>query len=376
MSYGLSMRILICPDSFGGTLTSLEAAQAIRDGWLSRFPNTQVTIRPLSDGGAGFVDSLAYGLGGQLHSVEVVGAFGESRVVQWLQVEQKAYFEIAQICGLVDSPLTPAAALSASSFGVGQILELLLKDDSISEINIGLGGSSVSDGGAGMLAALGLTSDVDLRGGAGALSQITELNRDNLFSTPTKPINFFADVEVPLTGKRGAAFGFSSQKGAGAAEIEQIEAGLAHFAKLMGRTADGKNPAVNLGAGAAGGLGYALMWLGAGFKSGIKNVIAELELEPDFLEADLIISGEGRLDWQSEVGKVITGVSELAYKTAKPLLAIVGQNDLSMRELQNLGIHGVFSAAEIFTLEESLANPAETLSKTAARAARTWGREQ
>ncbi|MEY3407914.1 MAG: hypothetical protein RL038_975 [Actinomycetota bacterium] len=367
------MRILICPDSFGGTLSALEASNAIQEGWSSKFPETEFIQRPLTDGGAGFVACMYSALGGEIFSTTVTGAFGEQLPVTWLKVGNRAFFEVAQICGLTDSPKTSKAAMRASSFGVGELLKMLVSDSSIFEISIGLGGSSVSDGGIGLLAALGAKSNVELRGGAAVLSEIEEIDLSPIKLPESIKINFFADVEVPLTGKRGAALGFASQKGAIAADVEVIEKGLENLTQVLGRTADGKNPAVVMGAGAAGGIGYALLWLGAEFKPGITSVISEMKLGEDFAKADLIVTGEGKLDWQSEVGKVISGVADLARESAKPVLALVGQNDLSMRELQNLGIHGVYAAAEIASLEMSLSKPYETLKQTAARAARTWG---
>lgn len=373
MPYGSAMRILVCPDSFGGTLSASAAADAIIAGWRSTKPETDFVAVPLSDGGPGFLETIHAAVGGDYFSASVQGAFGEELDVVWLRKADRAYIEVAQVCGLEISQKDESAAMSASSFGVGQLLLEIAKDESISVVSIGLGGTSVSDAGAGLLAALGASANVDLSKGVATLAHIEEFEWNQTLSALSKlKIEFLTDVDVPLTGKRGAGLGFSNQKGAspeGAAKIDQIHQ---LFAAKLGRAADGKNHAVTLGAGAAGGIGYALLWLGAERFPGITKVIELTGLENFAQSVELVVSGEGKLDWQSEVGKVMTGVADLARSNGLPLLALVGQNDLSLRECQNLGVHGVYAMAEYFGLESSLDQPAETLYKLAARAARTW----
>lgn len=369
------MRILISPDSFGGTLSALEASQAMSRGWQQAFPDNEIRLLPLSDGGPGFLETLGSALGGILHSIQVPNAFGEMKDVQWMQIGSAAYIEVSQICGIDQSPRTPQSALSASSIGVGVALRDVAENAEISEINLGLGGTCVTDGGAGLFFGLGATSDVDLLNGGQALVDLRHIDISQPIEKLAKlKINYWSDVDVPLLGKRGAAQGFAPQKGAGAAEIETLESGLQNLAEKLGRTSAGKNPALSLGAGAAGGIGFALEWLGAERLPGIAQVMKIVDFEAAANWADLILTGEGKLDWQSEVGKVITGVTEIARSQAVPVLALVGQNDLSLRELQNLGVHGVYSMVELFGEEESLTRARQTLERMTRRAARTWGR--
>jgi glycerate 2-kinase len=374
MAYGSAMRILVCPDSFGGTLSASAAADAIIAGWSSARGDTEFVSVPLSDGGPGFIETMQSALGGKLCRATLSGAFGEEREVFWLRCGNQAYVEVAQVCGIEDSKRDEAAAMSASSFGVGQLLLDISQDASIAKISLGLGGTSISDAGVGLLAALGASANVDLTKGVQELNGLEYFEWNQALDTlGNLKIEFLTDVDVPLTGKRGAGLGFSVQKGAtpeGAKTIDELHSKLA---EKLGRSTDGKNHAVTLGAGAAGGIGYALLWLGGERVPGISRVIEETQLLEIAKSVDLVISGEGKLDWQSEVGKVMTGVADLARTTGLPLLALVGQNELSLRECQSLGVHGVYSMAEYFGLETSMAQPAETLYKLAARAARTWG---
>jgi glycerate kinase len=368
------MRILVCPDSFGGTLSASAAADAIVAGWSSTKPDSEFILVPLSDGGPGFLETVHAAIGGEYISASVQGAFGEEREVVWLRKAERAYVEVAQVCGIENSKKDGTAAMSASSFGVGQLLLEIANDKSISIVSIGLGGTSVSDAGAGMLAALGASANVDLSKGVSDLAHIENFEwNQSLNVLSNLKIEFLTDVDVPLTGKRGAGLGFSMQKGASAEVAAEIDEIHQLFSAKLGRAADGKNHAVTLGAGSAGGIGYALFWLGAERFPGITKVIELTGLAELTQKVQLVISGEGRLDWQSEVGKVMTGVADIARSNGLPLLALVGQNDLSLRECQNLGVHGVYAMADYFGLESSLEQPAETLCKLAARAARTWG---
>lgn len=367
------MQVLVCPDSYGGTLSALAAATAISTGWRRQSPKDEVVIQPLSDGGPGLLASVAAALGGTMHTATVTGLTGEQVEADWLQVGDCAYIESAQACGRQLAPLPPAP-LSATSRGVGELLAVALTAG-CRQLVVGVGGTGSCDGGAGLLAALGATADggrLDVGGGGLANLATVDLGpaRERLAGVR---IEVATDVDVPLTGPRGAAMGFAAQKGADPAGVAALEASLGRFASLIGRRSDGRDPAVMLGAGAGGGIGYALMALGAERSAGIERVMEICGFAAKVAAADLVVTGEGRLDWQSEQGKVVAGVAAAAAAAAKPVVALPGQLDLSKRECQALGLHGAYAVADLVGLAESLAAPADSLSRLAERVARTWG---
>ena len=368
------MRVLVSPDCFTGTLTSSQAALAIATGWANQFPEDQITITPLSDGGPGFVSAIATALGAFLVPVVVTGPLKQKVPAQFALLGDQAWIESAQACGLHLLPIEKRNPEITSTFGVGELI-LAAIENGATKITIGLGGSSTNDAGAGMLAALGATATGSLIDGGSALANLSSIDLSAAIEkVSTVELVAATDVENPLLGLRGATNTYAVQKGANDEAIMRLEGALENFAKLCGKTSDGKDPAVGLGSGAAGGLGYGLMQLGAKRVAGIESVMQIVGLDKKINQADLVITGEGCLDDQSLYGKVAVGVAQHCTKAGKPCVAIAGQVRLGKRECLTAGIDSAYSMSEVATLERSLAQPETVLIEVAQRVAKTWGR--
>ena len=368
------MRVLVSPDCFTGTLTSVEAATAIRDGWLEVHPTDEVVIAPLSDGGPGFVGGLHAVLGGELVTAIVRGPLGEKTPAQFLLKESEAWIESAQACGLHLVELEIRDPGFTSTYGVGELIAEAIERGA-KTITVGLGGSGTNDAGAGMLAALGAKADGDLSSGGAALKTLSKVD----LSAALEKISGIelivaSDVDNPLLGLRGATAVFGPQKGADDFAVMELEGALENFSALCGRRSDGKDPAVALGAGAAGGLGYGLILLGGTRVAGIETVLEIVKLDDEINKADLVVTGEGCLDDQSLHGKVIAGVASHAAALGKPCVALAGEVRLGKRECATAGIDSAYSMSEFAGRERSMAKPAEVLAEVSARMSQTWGR--
>lgn len=278
------MRVLVCPDKFAGTLSAVEAAAAIADGWARARPDDVVAQMPLSDGGPGFIDVLRANLGGTLHEVTVADPLGRPVIAQWLEHDGTAYLEAAQANGLALLEPAERDPWRATTRGVGE----LIADAMPLPIVIGLGGSATNDGGRGAVEVLG-----DAR----------------------PDLTIATDVDSPLLGPEGATYGFARQKGA--TDLPALEQRMAAWAAQNPTLAEAP------GAGAAGGLGFGLMLLGGHRVSGIATVASAVGLET--AEADLVITGEGKVDWQSLHGKVLSGV----LGTSSNVIVLAGQVDVT-----------------------------------------------
>ncbi len=381
------MRVVVAPDSFTGTLTAVEAAAAICRGWRRTAPDDDLVEVPLSDGGPGFVDVLHASLGGALHRCTVRGPVGARVEASVLLVGSTAYVEVAQACGLHLVPADMRDPRRTTTAGVADLIQHAVDADA-RRIVVGLGGTGTTDAGAGMLGALGARAydaggaDVTERllHGGGGLRGI-----DRVDLAPARAdlegirLVIASDVDVPLLGLRGAANGFARQKGADDAAVMELEGSLESFAAAVGRAPDGKDPAVALGAGAAGGLGYALLHLGATRVPGIATVLDTVGLAERISGADLVVTGEGSFDWQSLRGKVVAGVAEAALAQGRGCVVLAGRVEVGRREYAATGVSGAYGVVEHLRdqgLDPSLAldDPAERLADLAARAARTWSR--
>ncbi|HEY3557805.1 MAG TPA: glycerate kinase [Kribbella sp.] len=378
------MRILIAPDKFAGTLTAVEAAAAIEEGWRRRDPDAEVLVAPMADGGPGFIDVLSAVVDGKLLSVTVRGPLGEETPATVLLAGQTAYVETAQACGLHLVEPKNRRPEDATTYGVGQLITAAV-DAGAKRIILGLGGSGTNDAGAGLLAALGATatgpsaaaegSRSDGRGGrldAGAAG-LADLASVDLGPARERVagIEFVAasDVENPMLGLRGATNVFGAQKGITDERKPEVDGWLTHFAELADRkTADQK------GAGAAGGLGYALLLLGAERVSGI-DLVAELTgLKQKAAKVDLVISGEGAFDFQSRDGKVIAGVAKVANDAMRPCVVLAGKVLIGSREMRSMGVESAYSLVDTVGEEQAFADPHGSLATVAERVARTWAR--
>ncbi|WP_166355259.1 glycerate kinase family protein [Phytoactinopolyspora limicola] len=373
------MRILMAPDKFAGTLTAVEAAQAMAEGWSRTAPDAEVVTAPMADGGPGFVDVLHASVGGQILAVTVRGPIGVPVPATLLVAGETAYIESAQACGLAllpteDDGRTPLPGVSsrASTYGVGELISAAI-DAGATRVVVGLGGSGTNDGGAGLLAALGATSEPAgvLAGGPERLADVRSVNLDAARARLAGvELVAASDVDNPLLGLRGATNVFGEQKGIVGDEAKlAADAALTAFADVAGRdVANWK------GAGAAGGLGYALLLLGGRREPGFTTVAQAVEL-PDLVAAsDVIVTGEGKLDWQSMDGKVPVGVAELAGAAMRPCIVLAGVVEVGNRELRANGIEAAYSLVDVVGEEEAFARPAQSLAALAERVAKTWSR--
>lgn len=365
------MRVLIAPDCFGSTMTAAQAGEAMSSGWRRGAPGDEVIVRPMSDGGPGFLDVLRSVLGGIVHDVEVAGPLGAPVRAQWLQVDDTGYVESAQACG---RDLAEPAVASAGTRGVGELVARV-RDAGCRRVVVGIGGSASTDGGAGLLAALGAVAVDDtgtpLPPGGGELGRCTRL--DGTVDVGELELVAAADVTAPLLGPSGAARGYGPQKGAGPELVERLEDGLRTWADCLAAWS-GHDVADLEGAGAGGGLGAALAALGAELTPGSRLVADHVGVTRLVAGAQLVLTGEGTFDWQSLRGKVVATVAGAASRRGVPCLVLAGQVLVGRREAAAIGVDDALAVAELAgSVEESMRRPVQTLSALAERVAAHWG---
>jgi len=353
---GSALRVLIAPDCFGDSLTAVEAADAIATGWGSARPDDTLIAAPQSDGGPGFVGVLASRLGG-LRKATVSGPLAVDVIAEWVfdDASATAYVECAQACGLtlLGGPPTVDTALAAHSGGVGQLIAAAL-DAGAKRIVVGLGGSSCTDGGHGL---------VDALGGLPAA-------RDRLAGVE---LIAATDVEHPLLGPMGAAAVFGPQKGADPDTVALLEDRLAAWAVELNGVA-GRDVGAEPGAGAAGGIGAALLGLGGRRESGTAMIAEHTGLAADVDAAELIITGEGRFDDQSLHGKVVSALAAGARDT--PVLVLAGQVTLGADALHAAGIAGAHSITDYAgSVQLAMDDAANQLTGLARSTAASWAKE-
>ena len=374
--YFRSVRVLICPDKFAGTLSASEVAAAVAEGWHSTAPGDETVLRPLSDGGPGFVEVLGTALGGRLLPVDTVDPLGRPARGEVLLAGTTAYVESAQACGL--HLLTPEErnVNTATSYGLGLLLAAAVEAGA-TEVVVGLGGSAVNDAGAGMLAALG-AAPVDAGGyalpyGAAPLITATALGGE----PQLRQVRIVAatDVDNPLVGLHGASNVYGPQKGATREDVLRLDAALDSFAGVLEQAFGVPDLRTLPGGGAAGGIGAALLALGGRVVSGIGLVTGLIGLEAQLDAADLVITGEGSFDHQSLRGKVAAGIAGGARDRGLPCVVIAGRNETGYREAASAGVTETYALVEHFgSVGLALAEPARGLREVAARLARQWSR--
>ncbi len=364
------MRVVIAPDKFAGTLTAVEAAAAIAEGWSRRVPEATLVTVPMSDGGPGFVDVLHAALGGDLVAVTVPDPYGVPVPATLLLVGTTAYVETAQAVGLHLTASTERHPMVGSSRGVGDLIVAAV-DAGARTIVIGAGGTATNDGGAGLLAALGATA----HGAALDAGPAGLLGLESVDLGPARArlagveLVLASDVDVPLLGLVGATKTFGPQKGLSDEELLVVDGRLQSFAEKTDRKL-----AAEKGAGAAGGIGFALMLLGAERTPGVDVVAAAVGLAGALVGADLVVTGEGAFDFSSRSGKVPYGVAQVATAALVPCIALAGQVLVGSREMRALGIEAAYSVVDRVGEERAFAAPAASLADLAERVARTWGR--
>lgn len=369
------MRILIAPDSFGGSLSGPLVAEAIAAGWRRVCPADELSIAPLSDGGPGFVDVLASALPlARRVTVDVEDPLGRVIAADFLLSADTAFIESAAACGLHLLAPEERDPQVTTTYGVGQLVAAAL-DAGVSRIAVGLGGSATNDGGAGMLSALGIARldrhGERLRPGGGALAGVHVL--DGMPDRRLAYVDLVAasDVDAPLLGLYGASNVFGPQKGADRNAVQQLDLALTRWADVL-EPHLGVSVRDRPGAGAAGGLGAALLSLGATFEPGIALVHAAIGLRDRMAKADLVITGEGSFDAQSLMGKVVSGVAALAGEHAVPCLVVAGQVHVGRREAAAAGVEQSYSLTDHVGLEAAMAEPAAKLADLAAHIAGQW----
>ena len=355
------MKVVVAVDSFKGSMSSREAGNAVKEGVLRVYPDAKVVVRALADGGEGTVEALMEGLGGEKVNITVTGPNNEKIESYYGYIKEKnmAVIETAAVAGLVLVEPDNRNPLTATTYGLGEMIK-----DAVTrgcrDFILGLGGSATNDGGVGMLQALGydfLDEDGEQIGkGAAALEKLRKISTEHVLPELAEcEFHIACDVTNPLCGERGCSAVFGPQKGATPQMIEKMDQWLGEYAKVTQEVfpkADAQYP----GTGAAGGLGFAfLAYTPAVLESGIEIVLKELKLEEDIKEADLVITGEGRLDEQTAMGKVPVGVASLAKKYQKPVIAFSGSVTPGARLCNEKGIDAYFPILRsIVTLDEAM----------------------
>lgn len=384
--------MLICPDKFAGTLSAGAAAEAIAAGWRSAAPGDQTVLRPLADGGPGFLDVLGAAVGGRRVPVPAVDPLGRPATAEVLVKDQTGYVESAQSCGLHLLTGAERDPRRTTSYGLGMVLAAAM-ETGVRRVVIGLGGSATNDGGAGMLAALG-AAPVDAAGYALPYGATALLTAGGLTGPPRlrTGVELVAatDVDNPLIGPYGASVVYGPQKGASEADLPVLDAALARFARVLEQSLPGCPPGLAAlpGGGAAGGLGAAVLALGGRCESGIALVGRVCGLDRAVAEADLVITGEGSFDGQSLRGKVVAGVAAAARERGLPCVVLagraggvdgaggVGRAEAAAAEAAAAGVTGVRSLVERYGVERALEHPAQCLRELAAELAAELDRDR
>lgn len=366
------MKIVIAPDSYKESLSALEVATAIEQGFREIYSDAEYVKLPVADGGEGTVEAMVAATQGCRVEVTVTGPLGEP-VAAFYGLsgdKQCAFIEMAAASGLESVPPARRNPLLTTSWGTGELIRHAL-DAGVTQIIIGIGGSATNDGGAGMVQALGaklLTKDnQQIASGGQALENLARIDVSELDKRLAGcRIDVACDVTNPLTGPQGATAVFGPQKGATAEMISRLDKALAHFADIIHR--DLELDVLNLeGGGAAGGMGAGLYaFCGAKLRPGIEIVTDALHLAEIVADADLVITGEGRIDSQTVHGKVPVGVARVAKRYNLPVIGIAGSLTPDVGVVHQHGLDAVFSVIySVCTLDEALENAAENVRMTA-----------
>lgn len=362
------MRILIAPDSFKGSLTSVEVATALADGWRAARPDDEVLLAPLADGGEGTLVAVEAAGGWEWRTVQATDPIGRPVEARWLRTNDggRAVVELAEASGLSRLTSSERDPMGASTLGTGQVLKAVL-DDGIRTITLGIGGSATTDGGSGILRALGAEIDdtgVDL---AGLDPRLAEVD-----------LRIACDVSNPLLGPTGAAATYGPQKGASPAQVTRLDSALDRYAHWLMR-ATGRDERETPGAGAAGGTAFGLLSVGDRFGSirlvpGVDVVMAETGLQDKLAGAQLVITGEGRIDAQTAFGKTALGVARLAHAAGVACIAVGGGVEPEgIEALRSLGTVVVPVVERPQTVEEAMAAGVDSLVRCGERIASLIG---
>ena len=362
---GLNMKVVVAIDSFKGSLSSMEAGQAIEEGVKCVYQNAEVVVRPLADGGEGTVEALVEGMGGIFVTKEVTGPLGKKVEATYGIIELKddlsktAIIEMSAAAGITLVPEESRNPMNTTTYGVGELI-LDAIERGCRHFIVGIGGSATNDGGVGMLQALGYDfvtrEGKPISYGGNGLRELASIKETNVHPK-LKECTFkvACDVTNPLCGENGSSAIFGPQKGATPEMVQELDQLLLHYAELskkINANADRFYP----GTGAAGGMGFAfLTYTNATLESGIQIVLTETKLEELIITADVVVTGEGRLDGQTALGKAPIGVASLAKKHQKKVLAFAGAVTPDAKECNQHGIDAFFPILRgIVTLKEAM----------------------
>ncbi|MFB7600965.1 glycerate kinase [Streptomyces sp. NPDC056160] len=344
--------MLIAADKFKGSLTAVQVAERVTAGLRRVVPDVEVEALPVADGGDGTVDA-AVAAGFERREARVAGPLGDEVTAAFALRGDTAVVEMAEASGLQRLPAGVFAPLSASTYGSGELLRAAL-DAGARTIVFGVGGSATTDGGAGMLSALGarfLTADGEpVAPGGGGLADLARADLSGL-DVRLADVEFVlaSDVDNPLTGPKGAPAVYGPQKGASPADVETLDAALAHYAKVLEEAIGTRAAefAASPGAGAAGGIGYGALIVGARFCAGIEVMLDVLGFAPALGRASLVITGEGSLDEQTLHGKAPAGVAAAARAAGKEVVAVCGRLALAPEVLGRAGIRRAYALTDV-----------------------------
>ena len=355
------MKVTIAIDSLKGSLTSLEAGQAAAEGIRRVYEDADICIRPLADGGEGTVEALVRGMGGELKRITATGPLGKPVVCEYGIIKESgaAVIEMAGAAGITMVDEEERNPLYTTTYGVGEVIRDAVRSG-CRRFVVGIGGSATNDGGIGMLQALGY-GILDKEGrqvpyGARGLAEIASVTDDNVLPELSGcTFRIACDVTNPLCGEQGCSAVFGPQKGADPEMIRQMDGWLEHFAALSQEKYPAADP-LRPGTGAAGGLGFAFLgFTKAVLESGVKIVLDETKLEDYVRDADLVITGEGRLDGQTVMGKAPIGVAKTAKKYGKPVIGFSGCVTKDAVACNREGIDAFFPILRgVVTLDEAM----------------------
>ena len=355
------MKVVIAIDSLKGSLSSMEAGMAIKDGILAAKPDAEVIVKPLADGGEGTTDALIEGMNGERIDLTVTGPLHTpvDAYYGYLKDTNTAVMEMASAAGITLVPDSEKNPLLATSYGVGEMINDAIQRGCRNFI-IGIGGSVTNDGGIGMLKALGVRfldeNDEDAGEGGQALAKVARIDVSGMNPLLKEcHIQVACDVNNPLCGENGSTYVYGPQKGVTEDMKKTLDEAMAHFARVTSETLE--NDYMNTpGAGAAGGLGYAfLAYTGAALTPGIELILDAVGLEEELSGADVVVTGEGRLDFQTAMGKAPVGVARLAKKYNAKVIAFAGSVTKEATACNKEGIDAFFPILRgVCTLAEAM----------------------
>ncbi len=365
------MKVVIASDSFKGSATSLEVATAIERGILKADKNVKFVKFPVSDGGEGLIEVIESLSGYTKKTITVNDPLFNKIQASYASNTDTAFIEMAAASGLPLVPMNKRNPLNTTTFGTGELIKDAL-DNRAKKLVIGIGGSATNDGGIGMLCALGAkfydSDNNELSPIGKSLNLISKVDFSSFYKNlKDVEISVACDVDNPLCGENGASYIYGPQKGADEETVEFLDKSLKKFSKVVCK----EKEALEAGSGAAGGLGFALKaFLNAELKSGIELVLSAIGFEEAVSDADLVITGEGKIDGQSKRGKVPVGVAKLAKKFNVPVIALAGDIGKGTESLYDLGIDGIVSTtSRAMPLEEAMKH---SLELTEDEAFRLW----